>query len=60
MPPGTWDELVSGILDGIRTSQATDAICEAITKCGAFLAQASPAGSGENPDELPDELIQEP
>ena len=40
--------------------QATDAICEAITKCGALLAQVSPAGSGDNPDELPDTLIQEP
>lgn len=60
VPPGTWDGLVSGILDGIRTGKQTDAICEAITKCGALLAQVSPAGSGENPDELPDELIQEP
>jgi putative membrane protein len=60
VPPGTWDGLVSGILDGIRTGKQTDAICEAITKCGALLAQVSPAGSGENPDELPGELIQEP
>jgi putative membrane protein len=60
VPPGTWDGLVSGILDGIRTGQATDAICEAIMKCGALLAQVSPAGSGDNPDELPDTLIQEP
>ena len=60
VPPGTWDGLVSGIIDGIRTGKQTDAICEAITKCGALLAQVSPAGSGENPDELPDELIQEP
>ncbi len=34
--------------------------CEAITKCGALLAQVSPAGSGDNPDELPNTLIQEP
>ena len=60
VPAGTWDGLISGILDGIRTGQATDAICEAITKCGALLAQVSPAGSGDNPDELPDTLIQEP
>ena len=60
VPPGTWDGLVSGILDGIRTGNTTDAICEAITKCGALLAQVSPAGSGDNPDELPNTLIQEP
>lgn len=51
--------LVSGILDGIRAGNATDAICNAITKCGELLSRVSPAGSGHNPDELPDTLIQE-
>lgn len=60
VPAGTWDGLVNGIIDGIRMGQATDAICEAIAKCGALLAQVSPAGSGDNPNELPDTLIQEP
>ncbi len=60
VPTGTWDGLVNGILDGIRTGQATDAICAAIAKSGALLAQVSPAGSGDNPNELPDTLIQEP
>lgn len=60
VPPGTWDGLVSGIIDGIRTGHPTDAICDAIARCGSLLAQVSPAGSGDNPDELPDELIQEP
>ena len=59
VPVGTWDGLVNSILDGIRTGQATDAICEAIAKCGVLLAQVSPAGSGDNPNELPDRLIQE-
>jgi putative membrane protein len=52
--------LVNGIIDGIRTGQATDAICAAIAKCGSLLAQVSPVGSGDNPNELPDTLIQEP
>ena len=60
VPADTWDGLVNGIIDGIRTGQATDAICAAIAKCGALLAQVSPAGSGDNPNELPDALIQEP
>lgn len=60
VPAGTWDGLVKGILDGIRTGQATDAICAAITQCGVLLAPVSPAGSGDNPNELPDTLIQEP
>jgi putative membrane protein len=59
VPSGTWDGLVSGITDGIRMGQATDAICAAITECGVLLAQVSPASSGDNPNELPDTLIQE-
>ena len=60
VPSGTWDGLVSGILGGMRTGNATDAICDAITKSGELLSRVSPAGSGDNPDELPDRLIQEP
>ena len=60
VPAGTWDGLVSGIIDGIRIGHATDAICAAITKCGALLAEVAPADSDDNPNELPDTLIQEP
>jgi putative membrane protein len=60
VPAGTWDGLVKGIIDGIRTGQATDAICAAIATCGTLLAQVSPVGSGDNPNELPDRLIEEP
>jgi len=60
VPAGTWDGLVNGIIDGIRTGQATDSICAAIATCGALLAQVSPVGSGDNPNELRDSLIQEP
>jgi len=60
VPAGTWDGLVNGIIDGIRTGNATDAICAAIAKCGALLAEVAPSRSGDNPNELPDTLIQEP
>lgn len=60
VPAGTWDGLVKGIIDGIRTGRATDALCAAIATCGALLAHVSPVGSGDNPNELPDRLIEEP
>lgn len=60
VPAGTWEGLVNGIIEGIRQGKPTDVLCEAIARCGALLAKACPAGSGDNPDELPDELIQEP
>lgn len=60
VPAGTWDGLVKGIIDGIRTGQATNALCASIATCGALLAHVSPVGSGDNPNELPDRLIEEP
>jgi putative membrane protein len=60
VPTGTWDEVVAGIVEGIRSGRPTDAICAAILNCGALLSQKCPAGSGDNPNELPDTLIQEP
>ena len=60
VPAGTWDGLVNGIIVGIRTGHATAAICKAIAACGVLLAQVSPAESRDNPNELPDTLIQEP
>ena len=60
VPAGTWDGLVNGIIAGIRTGHATDAICSAIAECGVLLAQVSAVDSRDNPNELPDTLIQEP
>lgn len=57
--PGTWERLVHGIIDGIHQGRATEAICEAIRRCGDFLAEVAPAGPGENPNELPDQLREE-
>ncbi len=60
VPAGTWDGLVNGIIDGIRTGNATDALCARDCTCGALLAEVAPSRSGDNPNELPDTLIQEP
>lgn len=59
VPAGTWEGLVEGILEGLKAGQAIDALCTAIATCGALLAQVSPAGAGDNPNELSDSLIQE-
>jgi putative membrane protein len=56
VPPGTWDRLVHGMIDGIHQGRPTEAICEAIQRCGDFLAEVAPSRPGENPNELPDQL----
>ena len=52
--------LVNEIIGGTRYGQAADAMYAAMATCGAILAQASSAGSGDTPNELPDTLIQGP
>ncbi|WP_447860855.1 TPM domain-containing protein [Nitrospira calida] len=59
VPPGTWDRIVAGLVDGIRAGRPTEALCEAIARCGEVLARFCPAGPGDNPNELSNELIQE-
>jgi putative membrane protein len=60
VPQDTWDGMVDGIIQGIRAGRLADALCDAVARCGTLLAQVTPARSGDNPDELPDTLIQEP
>ncbi len=59
VPPGTWDTLVNGLIQGIKDGRPTEAFCRAIAMCGELLAQHFPARPRDNPDELADDLIQE-
>lgn len=60
VPQDTWDSLVQNMVQGIKGGQPTEAFCRAIAQCGNLLAMHFPAREGNNPDELPDDLIQEP
>jgi putative membrane protein len=57
VPPGTWDELVKDLVRGIHDGQPTDALCRAIARCGDLLAPHFPAKEGDNPNELPDDMV---
>lgn len=59
VPPGTWDDLVRKMIQGIKDGHPTEAFCRAIERCGDLLAQHFPVRPGDNPDELADDLIQE-
>lgn len=59
VPPGTWDNLVQEMLQGINDGRPTEAFCRAIERCGDLLAQHFPVRPDDNPDELADDLIQE-
>jgi putative membrane protein len=57
VPPGTWDSLVQDLVHGIQAGRHTEAFCDVVARCGDLLAAHFPAGEGDNPNELPDELI---
>jgi Predicted membrane protein len=57
VPPGTWDTLVRDLVQGIRADRQTAAFCDVIRRCGDLLAIHFPTHGGDNPNELPDELI---
>lgn len=57
VPPGTWDEMVRDLVQGAKHGNTVEALCQAIDRCGALLASHFPAPAGDNPNELPDELI---
>jgi putative membrane protein len=57
VPPGTWDGLVEQIVAGVRAGRPTEALCGAITRCGALLAPHFPVRGEDNPNELPDDLV---
>ena len=55
-----WNEVVAAVVAKLKTNDIAGGFCTGIECCGALLAQACPAKPGDNPDELPDWLVQEP
>lgn len=56
--PGSWDEVVRIITNGLRTRDACSAYCRAVERCGAILAQHFPRTTDDR-DELANHLITE-
>lgn len=56
--PGTWDEVVGILTDGLKSNNACEGFCKAIERCGEILAQHFPR-STDDQDELPNKLVTE-
>lgn len=52
----TWDEIVQLVTDGIRTEQATEALCAAVSRCGELLEEHFPV-KPDDTDELPNLIL---
>lgn len=56
VPPGTWDEIVSMVVAGLRSGDACAALCRAIDRCGDLLEEHFPVRRDDT-DELPNLIL---
>lgn len=54
--PGEWDDIVAGIVEGVRAGRAGDALVAAIGRCGEILDRRGLERRGDDVDELPNRL----
>ncbi|MGA6827416.1 hypothetical protein ACO9S2_07355 [Nitrospira sp. NS4] len=54
-----WRQVVQAAVERLQRGDIAEGLFHAIAACGVVLAEACPGSSGDNPNELPDEPIQE-
>lgn len=57
VPAGVWDHIVAEVVGPVKAGDIVGGICRGIERSGTVLAQYCPPRPGDNPNELPDELI---
>lgn len=55
-----WSEVAQAALGRLKTGDIVGGLCQSINTCGMLLAEVCPGRPGDNPDELPNDLVQEP
>jgi putative membrane protein len=59
VPVERWSHIVQVAVDRLKAQDIVGGLCEGIEQCGRLLADVCPSRPGENPDELPNQLVQE-
>jgi putative membrane protein len=60
IPAGILTDIVAVMVERIKAGDVVGGLCRGIERCGLVLAQYYPSRPGDNPDELSNQLIQEP
>jgi putative membrane protein len=55
-----WEEVVRVVVTKLRANDIAGGLCAGIERCGVILSHVYPARPGDNPDELPDRVVEEP
>lgn len=59
VPSDQWNDVVQSMTERVRANDVAGALCSGVIRCGEILARACPVSSGDNPNELPDRVIEE-
>ncbi len=55
-----WAQVVQAAVGRLQRGDIAGGLCQGIERCGVLLADICPGRPGDNPNELPDTVIQEP
>jgi putative membrane protein len=60
VPSERWSQVIQAAVDRLKAGDVVGGLCQSIQTCGVLLAEVCPGRPGDNPDELSNELVQEP
>ena len=60
VPMERWTLVVEAAIGRLKMGDIVGGLCQSIQMCGVLLAEVCPGRPGDNPDELSNELVQEP
>ncbi|HVG01537.1 MAG TPA: TPM domain-containing protein [Nitrospira sp.] len=60
VPSSQWQEVVAVIIERMKAGELVEGLCRGIETSGVILARACPSMNGDNPNELSNEVIQDP
>ena len=55
-----WTQVIQAAVERLQGGDIVSGLCQGVHRCGLLLADICPGRPGDNPNELPDELVQEP
>ena len=55
-----WTQVVQAAVERLQGGDIVSGLCQGVHRCGLLLADICPGRPGDNPNELPDDLVQEP
>jgi putative membrane protein len=58
VPAAVWDQIVAEVIAPVKAGDVVGGVCRGIERAGVLLAQYCQPRPGDNPNELPDDLIQ--